>query len=437
MKSGSTWKAAKLDRDIINEIRKPDILRIVKKLKGKKVEELNALITNLEDGILTIHSPLSAPEFVYLFLCSDFKNIKEIRCSSWVSSTDFKDSIRDKIVKIEDYLGVLTPDDYWNLQHFWDCYNKCANEAFDLEYLDLKGLDYPEGVLAENRLDDKSILLLRHGDHEPNYLPTFHYGSDGVTQGFAYDLQEKKWWKGLVYNGDGNFAGNESIWEKLYASLELYEPDFLELDDVTSWEEFSKEINDLDELSCIGAWSLNLILTGFVNQFEHKKLRLTTNEKLRHGDFRLAEKLTTKEDTFISETVYPNVVLSMKQYFSARITKKDLEVITSNNYFEPTDTFILLKEMTVNCKDVLFGKEEPDTLDEFWGKVNIFAIKEVQNSKPWLAVLLVFMYWSWYSNRGDHLMLEILEIIHEDILPKFIRSTFIQHSQTRYDESIY
>ena len=437
MKSGSTWKAAKLDRDIINEIRKPDILRIVKKLKGKKVEELNALITNLEDGILTIHSPLSAPEFVYLFLCSDFKNIKEIRCSSWVSSTDFKDSIRDKIVKIEDYLGVLTPDDYWNLQHFWDCYNKCANEAFDLEYLDLKGLDYPEGVLAENRLDDKSILLLRHGDHEPNYLPTFHYGSDGVTQGFAYDLQEKKWWKGLVYNGDGNFAGNESIWEKLYASLELYEPDFLELDDVTSWEEFSKEINDLDELSCIGASSLNLILTGFVNQFEHKKLRLTTNEKLRHGDFRLAEKLTTKEDTFISETVYPNVVLSMKQYFSARITKKDLEVITSNNYFEPTDTFILLKEMTVNCKDVLFGKEEPDTLDEFWGKVNIFAIKEVQNSKPWLAVLLVFMYWSWYSNRGDHLMLEILEIIHEDILPKFIRSTFIQHSQTRYDESIY
>ena len=127
----------------------------------------------------------------------------------------------------------------------------------------------------------------------------------------------------------------------------------------------------------------------------------------------------------------------MKQYFSARITKKDLEVITSNNYFEPTDTFILLKEMTVNCKDVLFGKEEPDTLDEFWGKVNIFAIKEVQNSKPWLAVLLAFMYWSWYSNRGDHLMLEILEIIHEDILPKFIRSTFIQHSQTRYDESIY
>jgi predicted DNA-binding WGR domain protein len=438
-KSGNIWKAAKLDREITDETRESDILRIVKKLKGKKVEELKGLIANLDEGVLTLSRSLSTPEFVYLFLCSDFKNIKEIRCSSWVSPTDFKDSARDKTVKLEAYLGVPTPDDYWNLQHFWDCYNKCADKAFDLESVWLKGLDDPEGVLAENRLDDKSILLLRHGHHEPNYLPTFNYGSDGVTQGFAYDLQEKKWWQGLVYHGDGHFAGGESIWEELYSNLEPDEPDFLELDDVTAWSEFSKEINSLDkdELPCICAWSVNMILTGFLNQFEHKKLRLTTNEKLRHGDFTLARKLETKEDTFLSKTVYPNVVLSMKRYFSARLTKKDLEVMTSNNYFEPKDPSKLLKQMTVNCKDVLFGKEEPDTVDEFWDKVNIFAIEEVQNSRTWLAVLLSFMYWSWGSTRGDHLMLELLEIIDEDVLPKFIRSTFVQHAQTRYDKTIY
>ena len=194
-KSGNIWKPAKLDREIINEIREPDILHMVTELKGKKVEKLKDLITNLKDGVLTISGPLSTPEFVYLFLSSDFKKIREIRCSSWVSTNDFKDSAQDKIVKLETYLGVPAPTDFWNLQHFWDCYYKCADKAFDLESLLLNGLDYPEGVLAENRLDDKSILLLRHGHHEPNYLPTFNYGSDGVTQGFAYDLQEKKWWQ--------------------------------------------------------------------------------------------------------------------------------------------------------------------------------------------------------------------------------------------------
>lgn len=438
-KSGNTWKAAKLDREIINEIREPDILRIVKKLKGKKVEELKGLIANLDEGVLTLSRSLSTPEFVYLFLSSGFKNIKEIRCSSWISSTEFKDITRDKIVKLESYLGAPVPGDYWNLQHFWDCYYKCADKAFELESVWLKGLDDPEGVLAENRLNDKSILLLRHGHHEPNYLPTFNYGSDGVTQGFAYDLQEGQWWRGLCYNGDGDFAGDESIWEELYENLELDEPDLIELDDMDSWKEFSKEINSLDkfDLPCICAWSLNMILTGFLNQFGHKKLRLTANEKLRHGDFTLARKLETKEDAFLSKAVYPNVVLSMKKDFSGRLTKKDLEIMSSNNYFEPKDPSKLLKEMTVNSKTALFGTEEPDTADEFWDKVNIFATEEVQNSRPWLAVLLVFMFWSWGSRRGDQLMLELLEIIDGDILPKFIRSTFIQHSQTRYDDTIH
>lgn len=437
------WKARKYTKAELSEYRTPAVCGAVRKIKCPQAARLDEMLGQMQEGVLLLEQPLNLAEVSYLFFHARMPGIKEIKFKTWQMYDPNEPKIKRTRGKLAKYLGIKPPEDLFRLRHFWNGVGDCLGFPIDVE---LMGFQHPLGTIgsclfpgakAWQPSADTDILKMRYAVAPPNYIPTFLYGSDRVTQGFVYDLQEQCWSSRTAFCGDGDFHARKNLWETLYYYLDIsgLDSNYGFNAALNTWEQLESACCD-DEIFdtwSIQIWALNLILTGFLNFNVVENIKCGGETAARYGAlFSLPEKFANNRKVAVIAT-YPMSFLEIKDNFHPRLTKADIELLIGQEDMGSNEIAELTSKLSADAAALIFRGRKPETAKKTLGSIVEFAVKEIQENRPWLAVGLAFMLWE--SMQKDHtsIAMKIAEHLPQAIVPRFIRLAFKEHGRTRFD----